>query len=95
MDLRFRLYQPGSGKILDDAGNVSIKYFRAPRYDLTELLATYAGDGIYEAKLPFRYAGAYYIYVAAPEQGAGYQDLNYLTAVVNKAAQAATEEGTK
>jgi len=95
MDLRFRLYQPASGKILDDAGNVSIKYFRAPRYDLTELLATHVGDGIYEAKLPFRYAGSYYIYVAAPDQGAGYQDLNYLTAVVNKAPQVATEEGTK
>jgi len=95
MDLRFRLYQPASGKILEDAGNVSVKYFRAPRYDLTELLATHVGDGIYEAQLPFRYAGSYYIYVAAPEQGAGYQDLNYLTAVVNKAPPAAIEEGTK
>ncbi len=85
MKLRFRLYQPGSGKTFVDAGGVTVKFFRAPRYDLTELLATHVGDGIYEATLPFRDAGSYYIYVAAPKLQAGYQDLNYMTVLVGKA----------
>jgi YVTN family beta-propeller protein len=85
MKLRFRLYQPGSGKTFLDAGGVAVKYFRAPRFDLTELVATHVGEGIYEATLPFRSAGSYYIYVAAPGLNAGYQDLNYKTVLVGKA----------
>jgi YVTN family beta-propeller protein len=85
MQLRFRLYQPGSGKTFLDAGGVAVKYFRAPRFDLTELVATHVGGGIYEATLPFRSAGSYYIYVAAPGLNAGYKDLNYKTVLVGKA----------
>jgi YVTN family beta-propeller protein len=85
MNLRFRLYDPGNGEIFPDVGDVRIKYFRAPRYDLTELLAVHVGEGIYEAKLPFKQAGAYYVYVAAPSLHADYKDLNYLTVMVGKA----------
>jgi len=85
MTLRFRLYKPGSGKTFVDAGGVTVKFFRAPRYDLTELVASHVGEGIYEATLPFRDAGSYYIYVAAPELQADYQDLNYKTVLVGKA----------
>jgi YVTN family beta-propeller protein len=58
MKLRFRLYQPGSGKTFVDAGGVAVKYFRAPRFDLTEMVATHVGEGIYEATMPFRSAGS-------------------------------------
>ncbi|MGD8808416.1 MAG: YncE family protein [Gammaproteobacteria bacterium] len=85
MALRFRLYEPGTGKVIDDAGPVSIKYFRVPRYDIRELVATPVGDGIYEAELPFRLAGAYYIYMAAPGLGFDYGDLNYRSVVVGQA----------
>jgi len=85
MTLRFRLYEPGTGKTLTEAGGVKIKYFRAPRFDLTELVATYVGDGIYEASLPFRTAGSYYVYVAAPGLKADFQDLEYMTVLVGKA----------
>jgi len=85
MKLRFRLYQPGSGKTFVDAGGVTVKFFRAPRFDLTELVATHVGEGIYEATLPFRYAGSYYVYVAAPGLSVGYKDLNYKTVLVGKA----------
>lgn len=85
MKLRFRLYKPGSGKTFVDAGGVTVKFFRAPRFDLTELVATHVGEGIYEATLPFRYAGSYYVYVAAPELNVGYKDLGYKTVLVGKA----------
>ena len=85
MKLRFRLYKPGSGKTFVDAGGVTVKFFRAPRFDLTELVATHVGEGIYEATLPFRYAGSYYVYVAAPELNVGYKDLGYKTVIVGKA----------
>lgn len=91
MNLRFRLYEPGSGRVLDTAGGVTVKYFRAPRFDLNELVATYVGDGIYEAALPFRSAGSYYIYVAAPQLEVGYQDLNYMTVVVGRARSSRNE----
>jgi len=85
MKLRFRLYDPGNGEIVTQAGNVLVKYFRAPRYNLNVLPAVHIGDGIYEADLPFEQAGAYYVYVAAPSLNADYKDLNYLTVMVGKA----------
>jgi len=84
MALRFRLYEPGTGKVIEDAGPVTIKYFRVPRYDVRELIATPVGDGIYEADLPFRMAGAYYIYMAAPGLDLDYGDLNYRSIVVGQ-----------
>ena len=86
MKLRFRLYDPGSGEIMADVGDVMVKYFRAPRYDLTVLPAVHAGSGVYEADLPLEQVGAYYVYVAAPSLHADYKDLNYLTVAVGKAA---------
>ena len=85
MQLRFRLYQPGSGKTFVEATGVTVKFFRAPRFDLTEMVATHVGEGIYEATLPFRSAGSYYIYIAAPGLNVGYKDLNYKTVLVGKA----------
>jgi len=91
MTLRFRLYEPGSGRTLTEAGGVTVKYFRAPRFDLNELVATYVGDGIYEAELPFRNAGSYYVYVAAPGLKADYKDLGYMTVLVGKARTSRNE----
>jgi YVTN family beta-propeller protein len=85
MTLRFRLYDPGNGEIRAGAADVSVKYFRAPRYGLTVLAAKHVGDGIYEAELPFRTEGAYYVYVSAPSLNADYKDLNYFTIMVGKA----------
>lgn len=86
MHLRFRLVEPGSGRVIEDPGRIAIKYFRVPRYNLTELEATAVGDGLYEAELRLPAAGSYYIYVAAPSLGVGYQDLNYQTVIVSRSA---------
>jgi YVTN family beta-propeller protein len=91
MKLRLRLYDPGSGEIVADVGDVMIKYFRAPRYDLTQLHAIHVGEGIYEADLPFKRAGAYYVYAAAPSLNADYKDLNYLTVMVGKSPTSPNE----
>ena len=93
MTLRFRLYDPGTGEVKAGADDVRVKYFRAPRYGLTELPAKHVGDGIYEAELPFRQAGAYYIYVAAHSFNAGYDDLNYRTVMVSKAPTSQNTSG--
>ena len=93
MILRFRLYDPGTSEIKTGASDVRVKFFRAPRYNLTELLATQVGEGIYEAELPFKQAGAYYVYVAAPSLGADYQDLDYRTIMVGKALTSQTTVG--
>ena len=85
MPLRFRLYDPGSGEIKAGADDVRVKYFRAPRYNLTELAAQHVGGGIYEADLPFQDAGAYYVYVSAPSLNASFKELNYFTVMVGKA----------
>jgi len=85
MKLRFRLTDPGTGEVLAKARGVKVKYFRAPRYGLTELLARSVGDGIYEVEIELNRAGAYYIYVAAPSLGAQYNDLGYLTVMASRA----------
>ena len=51
---------------------------------LTVLSAVHVGGGIYEADLPLKQVGAYYVYVAAPSLHADYKDLNYLTVMVGK-----------
>jgi len=86
LNLRFRLIDPGTGKIFADKEDVRIKYFRAPRFDLTEIFATHVGGGVYEANLTLKSAGAYYVYVAAPSLHAQYDDLEYITLMANKAA---------
>ena len=85
MKLRFRLTDPGTGAVLAEANGVKVKYYRAPRYGLTELLATHVGDGIYEAEILLNRAGAYYVYVAAPSLNAQYNDLSYLTVMASRA----------
>jgi len=85
MKLRFRLTDPGTGAVLAEASGVKVKYYRAPRYGLTELLATHVGDGIYEAEILLNRAGAYYVYVAAPSLNAQYNDLAYLTVMASRA----------
>ena len=84
MKLRFRLSDPGTGEVLAEARGVRVKYFRVPRYGLTETLATSVGDGIYEAEVVLNRAGAYFIYVAAPSLNAQYNDLSYLTVMASR-----------
>ena len=68
-------------------------FFRAPGLDRTEVAAAEQGDGVYQASLPFRYPGAYYVHVGVPSKRLGYSDLTYFTLVATKpAAVAASQE---
>jgi len=88
MTLRFRLTDPKTGQARTDVSDARVKYYRAPRFGLAEVAATHVADGIYEAQLPLRAAGAYYVYVAAPSLKVKYGDLDYLTLMAVKAKPA-------
>ena len=89
MKLRFRLSDPKSGRVYADVADVKVKYFRAPRFGLTELIATPIGGGVYEAEVMPERAGAYYVYVAAPSLHAQYDDLDLLTMMASRPQAAA------
>jgi YVTN family beta-propeller protein len=79
VNLRFRLSDPATGAPRVDVDDVRVLYFRAPHFGRRVLPARHVGEGIYEAALTFKAAGAYYVYVGAPALDVNYQDLNYLT----------------
>ena len=85
LNLRFRLSDPHTGEAQAELTDVTVKYYRAPRYDLKVLTAQHVADGIYEAELPLRRPGGYYIFVSAPSLKLGYNDLDYLTVMAQKA----------
>jgi hypothetical protein len=94
LKLRFRLSDPKTGMLQEGLDDVMVKYYRAPRFDLAQVLAKHVSDGIYEVDLPIKAAGAYYIYVAVPSRKIKYNDLRYLTlmAVVPLATAARVDE---
>jgi YVTN family beta-propeller protein len=77
--LRFRLTNPATGEAKAGIKDVRVKYFRAPMYGLTEVPARHVGEGVYEATLPLKAVGAYYVYVAAPSLNVNYSDLRFMT----------------
>jgi YVTN family beta-propeller protein len=79
LKLRFRLTDPKTGVMREGLDDVMVKYYRAPRFDLTQALARHVSNGVYEVDLPIKAAGAYYIYVAVPSLKIKYNDLRYLT----------------
>jgi DNA-binding beta-propeller fold protein YncE len=91
--LRFRLIDPGTGEVFEDKSDVRVKYFRAPRFNLTEMSAIHVGGGVYEAKLTLDSAGAYYVYVSAPSLNAQFDDLDYITLMASRAAAANAGKG--
>jgi YVTN family beta-propeller protein len=93
--LRFRLMDPAKGAVFEDVPDVSVRYFRAPRYGLTELRARSVGGGIYEAEIRADRPGAYYVYVAAPSLNARFNDLNYITMMAGDAVSADADLGER
>ena len=93
--LRFRLMDPARGEVFSDVPDIRVRYFRAPRYGLTEIFATSLGNGIYAAEIKPDWPGAYYVYVAAPSLNARFNDLNYITMMAGKAASADATAGER
>jgi YVTN family beta-propeller protein len=80
---RFRLADPQSGRPKVGLKDVQVLYYAAPGLSRSESLSRELGDGIYEADLSLRNAGAYYVYVASSSLHLGFGDLPYRNLLVN------------
>jgi len=76
---RFQLTDPATGRLRTGLTDVRVMFYRAPGQYRTEVAAKEVGAGIYEAMLPIRYAGAYYIHVSSPSLHVNYGDMPYTT----------------
>ena len=79
LKLRFRLKDPATGAPKTGVTDARIMYFLAPGRMRTEVAVREVGDGRYEAELPIRSAGAYYIYVGVPSMKLGFDRLPYFS----------------
>ncbi len=77
--LQFKINNAGSGKLMTSTDHVLVKYYRAPRFGMQEIVAEPLGDGMFQVNLKMKMAGAYYIQVAVPALNLGYNDTNILT----------------
>jgi YVTN family beta-propeller protein len=86
--LRFLLSDSRTGQLRSGLEDVRVLFFRAPNYDRTEVLAKEVTEGIYEARLPIRRRGAYFVYVGSASAKVAYGELPFLTlsGVPSKAA---------
>jgi DNA-binding beta-propeller fold protein YncE len=92
--LRFRLVNPNDGSLMAAIEDVKVRYFQAPNRGRTDLAASEVEPGVYEAALGLPRSGNYYVYVAAPSRGLGFDDLPYLSlrAVTARAVEAAADD---
>ncbi len=93
--LRFQLTDPTTGRLKSGLGDVRVLFYRAPGQLRTEVEAREVRDGLYEATLPIKFRGAYYVHVATPSMKVLYGDLPYLTllGVPGKAAKQGARPG--
>lgn len=77
--MRFRLTDPETESPQTGLEDVRVLFYRAPGTDRTEVAAREVGDGLYEAVLPIRKAGAYYVYIESRSKNSPYGELPYLT----------------
>jgi len=82
--LRFKLIDPLTGLPAAGLTDVRLMFFRAPGTDRTEVMAAEQGNGVYQASLPIRHPGAYYVHVGVRSKQLGYSDLTYLSLVATR-----------
>jgi cytochrome c2/DNA-binding beta-propeller fold protein YncE len=70
--LRFQLNDPATGRLRSGLKDIRVLYYKAPGQFRTEVAAKEVRDGLYEAELPIRFPGAYYVKVP-------YGELPYIT----------------
>jgi YVTN family beta-propeller protein len=86
--LRFRLTDPATEQPSSGLQDVRVLFYRAPGHDRTEVPAEEVEEGIYEAAMSIRRAGAYYVYVSSGSMNVPYGKLPYLTLRALKDGQA-------
>jgi YVTN family beta-propeller protein len=77
--LRFLLSDPATGELRRGLEDVRVFSYRAPVFERSEVVAREVRDGLYEAILPLRRVGAYFVHVSAPSLKVPYGDLPYLS----------------
>lgn len=77
--LRFQLTDPATGRLRSGLKDVRVLFYRAPGQYRTEVEAKEVRDGLYEAMLPIRYRGAWYVHVSSPSLNVRYGEMPYLT----------------
>ncbi len=80
---RFRIDDPQSGRPRAGLKDVHVLYYAAPGLLRRESASREIGEGVYEADLSLREAGAYYIYVGVPSLHLRFGDLPYRNLLVN------------
>ncbi len=83
--VRFRLTDPATGLPRTDVADAHVLYYRAPNFGRRTVPARHVGEGIYEATLALKTAGAYYVFIGSPSQKMNYRDLDYLTLMAVRA----------
>jgi len=79
LTLRFQLTDPATGRLKSGLKDVRVLSYRAPGQYRTEIPAKEVRDGLYEASVPIRYSGAWYIHVSSPSLKVPFGELPYLT----------------
>ncbi|MDH3473732.1 MAG: hypothetical protein OEM59_08565, partial [Rhodospirillales bacterium] len=93
--LRFLLTDPANGRLRSGLKDVRLLFYRAPVFDRTEVVATEVSEGLYEAVLPLRRVGAYFVYLSSPSLKVSYGDLPFLTLRALKQKQESDAARTK
>lgn len=91
--LRFRLTDPASEEARTGIEDVGVLFYRVPGHDRTEIAAREVAGGVYEAVLPIRKPGAYYVYVGVESKQLPYGKLPYLTLRAVKPPAPRTQSG--
>ena len=86
--LRFLLTDPATGELRKGLKDVRVFSYRAPVLQRSETVAREVRDGLYEAQVPMRYEGAYFVHVSAPSLKVPYGDLPYISLRAVKPAPA-------
>lgn len=79
LKFRFTLKDPASGEPKTGIADARVMYFLSPNRMRTEVAVKELGNGRYEAEMPIRNAGAYYVYVSVPSMKLGFDRLPYFT----------------
>ena len=77
--IRFRLVDTASGAARAGVTDLQVLSILAPGRGRTVTAVREVGDGVYEAEVPIREAGAYYVYVGSASLRKGFDEWPFLT----------------
>jgi len=79
VNVRFRLTDPETALLRSGLKDVTVLYYPSSGQLRQEVLAQEVENGIYEAALPLKKFGAYYVFIKSPSLEVKYNDLPYIS----------------